>query len=52
MKELEKLFEIMGPTGFDREMTCWVSVPSVVNIARKSKFSTVLTGENDYALAA
>jgi hypothetical protein len=42
----------MGPTGFDSKMDSQVSMPGVVNITRKTKLSTVLIGENNYALAA
>jgi hypothetical protein len=42
----------LGPTGFDSKMNGYVSMPGVVDVARKTEFSTVLNGENNYALAA
>ncbi len=42
----------MGPKGFDRLRNRCVSMPGAVNTTRKSRFTTRLNGETNYALAA
>lgn len=42
---------IKGPTGIDRRMNGYVSMPGVVNLTRKSH-SQAINADYDYALAA
>lgn len=42
----------MGPKGFDSVRNKYVSMPGAVKSTRKSRFTTRLNGETNYALAA
>lgn len=42
----------MGPKGFDSVRNKYVSMPGAVRTTRKSRFTTRLNGETNYALAA